>query len=218
MPYQHCDVEGQALSLPVGKAVCVGRNYLAHIRELGNRVPDEPVLFIKPSTTMVSLQEPLVVPEDPGHCHHELEMAVLIGATISKADEDDVLSSVAGWGVGLDLTLRSVQDQLKVSGLPWERAKGFDGALPISGFVRDIGDPQAQRIRLWKNGELRQDGDTSHMQHSVANLLSHISQTFTLLPGDVVLTGTPAGVGPLRHGDEIRVELQGHLDITTKVV
>ncbi|MFP5383935.1 MAG: fumarylacetoacetate hydrolase family protein, partial [Gammaproteobacteria bacterium] len=136
MSYQHHFADGMASNLPMGKVVCVGRNYAEHAKELGNAVPAEPILFIKPATAVVSMSEPVVVPRGFGSCHFETEIAVLVGSTLRHADEAQAAEAVHGVGLALDLTLRDVQDALKAKGLPWEKAKAFDGACPLSAFVR----------------------------------------------------------------------------------
>lgn len=217
MPGQHRYADGSPCALPPGKIVCVGRNYAEHARELNNPVPAEPILFIKPRTAIAALDEAIVIPQGQGACHFETEMAVLIGASLKNADEQQALAAIAGLGIGLDLTLRDVQDGLKAKGLPWEKAKAFDGACPLSAFV-----PAAQcgnlpsvlgstRIRLLVNGETRQDGNTADMLTPVLALLVYISRYFTLEPGDVVMTGTPKGVGPLLAGNMLRVVLGENL-------
>jgi 2-keto-4-pentenoate hydratase/2-oxohepta-3-ene-1,7-dioic acid hydratase in catechol pathway len=188
----------------------VGRNYADHARELGNDVPDAPILFMKPATSLVSLHEPLELPKGQGEVHHEVEMVVLIGKRIHKeTDLDNVRFSIAGYAVGLDLTLRDVQNTLKEKGHPWERAKAFDGAAPVSGFIdaRGISVKQKLNVTLEINDEVRQHGHTGQMLFPTFELLSEISQTFTLEPGDVVFTGTPAGVGPLNSGDKFTARL-----------
>jgi 2-keto-4-pentenoate hydratase/2-oxohepta-3-ene-1,7-dioic acid hydratase in catechol pathway len=207
--YRHHWIDGSPIDLPLGKAVCVGRNYAEHARELGNEVPDEPVLFMKPASAMVGLGEPLELPEGQGEVHHEVEMALLIGERLRNVDSEQARYGVHGYGLALDLTLREVQNRLKEKGQPWERAKAFDGALPLSGFVeaRGISVRQNLRVALDVNGELRQHGDTGQMLVPAFDLISYISRHFTLAPGDLVLTGTPAGVGPLASGDRLRMHL-----------
>lgn len=213
MSYQHHFSDGTASNLPLGKVVCVGRNYAEHAKELGNAVPAEPILFIKPATAVVPMGEPVVVPRGFGACHFETEIAVLVGERLKDADEAQAAAAVHGIGVALDLTLRDVQDALKAKGLPWEKAKAFDGACPLSAFVRtepgtDLGMMLSNlRVRLSVNGDVRQDGNSADMLTPVLPLLAYISRYFTLEPGDVVLTGTPRGVGPLQAGDRLHVVL-----------
>ncbi len=224
--YRHLSADHQgaklAAELPAGKVVCVGRNYADHARELNNPVPDEPILFIKPSTALVAMDRPLEIPSGQGECHVETEMALLIGQTLTRsdqADDEDVLAAIAGVGLGFDLTLRDLQSTLKTKGLPWEKAKAFDGSCPLSAFVSPEGVQWDQvTLQLIRNGQLQQDGHSSHMITPVARLLAYISGFFTLLPGDVVLTGTPAGVGPLSAGDQLEARLGERLSVSTTVI
>ncbi|RII26201.1 MAG: acylpyruvase [Geobacter sp.] len=205
---------------PIGKILCIGRNYVDHIKELGNETPAAPVIFMKPATSVIADGGEIVIPPYSKNCHHEAELALLIGTGGKNIPVDQTLSHLAGYGVAIDLTLRDVQDELKKKGLPWEIAKGFDTACPLSDFVPagTIGDPQQLQIRLTVNGNVRQDGSTSLMIHSVTQIVSHISTIFTLEPGDIILTGTPAGVGPLVQGDRVCAEISGigSLKVTVK--
>lgn len=202
-------INGTPAGAAGGKAVCVGRNYLAHIHELKNAVPKEPVLFIKPATAITPLKEPIVLPQDLGACRHETELALLIGKTLTKVSPDEARAAVTGYGLALDLTLTDVQADLKKKGLPWERAKAFDGSCPLSPFLPagEVDDPEAIRFSLTVNGERRQEGDVTQMMTGMFDLVAHISLFFTLLPGDVVLTGTPEGVESLESGDRLELEL-----------
>ncbi|MCV6589624.1 MAG: fumarylacetoacetate hydrolase family protein [Marinobacterium sp.] len=216
MVYQHQTPDGQLFDWPLGKVVCVGRNYADHAKELNNPVPAVPLLFIKPASAVVPMTAPFRVPRDLGQVHFETEMAILIGQTLTDAEEEAAVAAIAGIGLGLDLTLRDLQDALKKSGHPWEKAKSFDGACPLSPFISPDGiDLTDCEIRLTVNGELRQQGNSAQMLTPVLALLSYISKFFTLNPGDVVLTGTPAGVGPVRPEDRLVVELAEHLRIET---
>jgi len=217
--YSHF-VDGKEWDLPLGKIVCVGRNYAAHARELNNPLPTSPVLFIKPSTALAAIDNEIIIPTDLGECHFETEMSLLMGKKLTNCSEDEAAAAITGVGLSLDLTLRDIQQDLKDNGLPWEKSKAFNGACPSSGFVSRIhvGDLQNQQIRLYKNGQLQQDGNTSDMLNPVLPLLAYISQLFTLLPGDIVLTGTPAGVGPLQVGDKLALELSDLIHCKGEVV
>ncbi|WP_295874862.1 fumarylacetoacetate hydrolase family protein [uncultured Zhongshania sp.] len=218
--YRHRLAVGSEYSYTPGKVVCVGRNYADHAKELGNAVPSSPLLFIKPATAMVAMTEPVALPEGFGACHHELEMALLIGQPLTKAAPDQCRAAIAGIGLALDLTLRELQDELKKKGHPWERAKAFDGACPLSEFAafdQNL-DFASLTLRLTRNGGVQQQGSCGDMLFSVENLLSEISHSFTLMPGDVVLTGTPAGVGPLSSGDQLVAELGDYLRVETVVL
>jgi len=220
MSYQHRLVDQKGLNLPTGKVICVGRNYADHAAELNNPIPTEPMLFIKPSTSVVDMTQPFTVPQGHGSVHFETEMAILIGSELSHASEVEAQAAIAGVGLGLDLTLRDLQGKLKEKGHPWEKAKAFDGSCPLSPFVAPsaVADLQDVEIKLMVNGEVRQQGNSAAMLNKVLPLLSHASEFFTLEPGDVVLTGTPAGVGPVVAGDQLEVELTGLLAVSTAAV
>ena len=202
---------GSGESYPIGKILCIGRNYADHIKELGNEMPERPVIFMKPASSVIGKGEEIVIPSYSSDCHHEAELALLIGVEGKEIPVGEALSHVAGYGVAIDLTLRDVQAEQKMKGLPWEIAKGFDTACPLSDFVpaASVADPQELRITLSVNGEPRQDGSTALMIHRIPQLLSYLSSIFTLMPGDLVLTGTPAGVGPIKSGDRLVAEISG---------
>ncbi len=196
---------------PIGKILCIGRNYTDHIRELGNATPEAPVIFIKPASSVIGEGEAIVIPSYSHDCHYEAELALLIGRKGKDIPVDRAMEYIAGYGVGIDLTLRDVQGELKKKGLPWEIAKGFDTACPLSSFVEasNVANPQNLQIRLTVNGEMRQDGNTSMMIHRIPAIISHMSGRFTLEPGDVILTGTPAGVSRIVSGDALAAEIPG---------
>ena len=215
--YRHRFVSTEEKNLPVGKVVCVGRNYAAHARELNNPIADEPVLFIKPGDCVVDFESPITIPGGRGDVHHEVELTVLIGEAITAgASPQDCLSAIAGVGIGLDLTLRDIQAGLKEKRQPWEKAKVFFGACVLSPFVAPasfdgLADDAAVRFTLFKNDQIAQAGCSEEMLWPVSALLAYISEWFVLRPGDVVMTGTPSGVGPLSDGDRISVELDSVL-------
>lgn len=207
-------LDGKPYAHALGKIVCVGRNYAAHAAELNNPLPAEPILFMKPASAACDLAQPLRIPSDRGSVHHETELAILIGKPLHAANAAQARDAIAGIGIALDLTLRDVQDKLKKDGQPWERAKAFDGAYPVSPFVAIKSaavknnsaqpiDLQNLTLQLYRNGNLQQDGNTAQMLFSVIALIVEISANFSLQPGDIVSTGTPAGVGPLVSGDKL---------------
>lgn len=208
--YRHRYTCSSECDLPLGKIVCVGRNYAAHAAELDNPIPEEPLLFIKPATAAVPMAEPIHLPTGRGSCHFEGELALLIGERLTSANPADVPGAIAGLGLALDLTLRELQSKLKTDGHPWEKAKAFDGACPLSPFVKLdwLPDWDALTFTLWLNDEIRQRGKTAHMLTPILDLTAYISSYFTLEPGDVILTGTPAGVGELLHGDRLTLQLE----------
>ena len=203
----------------IGKILCIGRNYVDHIKELGNETPAAPVVFMKPATAVVNDGEAVVIPPYSNECHYEAELAVLIGKDGKDISEVEALSHVAGYGVAIDMTLRDVQDNLKKKGLPWEIAKGFDTSCPLSDFTpaAHVPDPQELTIRLLLNGEERQNGSTGLMINPVARIISYLSTVFTLEEGDVILSGTPAGVGRVRPGDVMVAEIGGVGRLTVAV-
>lgn len=216
--YKHQFVNGNC-ALPAGKVVCVGRNYAEHAKELNNPVPDAPIIFLKPSTALQTLDVPVTWPAEFGACHHELEMSILIGQRAGKVSAAEALRYVEGVGIGLDLTLRELQNQLKAKGHPWELAKAFDGACPLGPFVdpAEFPDLRSVSLELSINGETRQKGNTADMLTPVGELIAYISRYFTLEPGDVIMTGTPAGVGPLKSGDQLTLVLDGRFQFRTRV-
>ncbi|MFI3245783.1 MAG: fumarylacetoacetate hydrolase family protein [Ferrimonas sp.] len=219
MTYQAHTLDNQVLPLPLGKIVCVGRNYAAHAEELNHPLPQEPLLFIKPNSAFAAFDAPINVSDRPHGIHYELEIAVLITEKLTKVTPEQARAGIGGLGLALDLTYRDLQQALSADGEPWEKSKGFDDSCPVTPFVSvpniDLGNLQ---MKLTINGECRQQGDSADMLTGVLKLLSFISSHFTLLPGDIVLTGTPAGVGALNAGDSIEAELDGVIRATGHAV
>jgi 2-keto-4-pentenoate hydratase/2-oxohepta-3-ene-1,7-dioic acid hydratase in catechol pathway len=195
------------------KVAAFGRNYAEHAKELGNEVPEIPIVFLKPSTSVVGPGAVVEYPALTSDLHYEGELAVVIGRRCKAVSAEDVADVVFGYTVANDLTMRDIQ---KSEG-QWTRGKGFDGACPLGPWVETELDPSALSLRSTVNGELRQDGSTADMLRDVAECVSWISQAMTLLPGDVVLTGTPAGVGSLQRGDEIAVTIEGIGTLSTRI-
>jgi len=213
MPYQPHFSDGTPFNYPLGKVVCVGRNYVEHAKELNNPIPSTPILFIKPATAVTPFSETINLPQGLGECHYETELAVLIGKKLTKATSEDIDAAIVGYGLGLDLTLRKVQSKLKEKGHPWEIAKSFDGSCPLSSFVHpcELKNYSNIEFQLKIDGELRQHGKTSDMITAIKPLVAYISKHFTLMPGDIVLTGTPAGVGLLESGMKLEASLESVL-------
>lgn len=194
------------------KIVCVGRSYADHAKELGNAIPDRPVLFIKPPSSLISLQDGITWNTALGSLHHECELTLRIDKPLkNETAPEKALETIGAVTLGLDLTLRDLQDDLKKKGQPWERAKAFDGACVLADWVdtREIRAWDAVTFDFKVNGEVRQKGDTSLLLFNIAHLLCDISQAFSLEAGDVVMTGTPAGVGALASGDQLTMTLNG---------
>ncbi len=209
MDYQHRMLDGSKLRLPTGKVVCIGRNYIEHINELNNEKPEAPVLFIKPTTSMVSHDHKIKLPKHLGICHYEVEITVLMTATLSNVPAEALSANDFYFGVGLDLTLRDIQKDLKEKGLPWEKAKAFDGACVLSRWVdgMTLSEAEKSNLSLRLNGAVKQKACASEMMVRIGELISYASQFFTLLPGDVLMTGTPSGVGRLDAGDQLLMSL-----------
>lgn len=200
------------MSTRPSKIVCVGRSYADHAKELGNAIPDRPVLFIKPPSALMALQEGISWNPAWGNCHYECELSLRIDRTLkAETDPAKALEAVGAVTLGLDLTLRDLQDDLKKKGQPWERAKAYDGSCLLGDWVElsEVKDWKDVHYTLHVNNELRQKGDTSLLIFDIATLLADISQVFTLEEGDVVMTGTPAGVAALQSGDQLTMMLQG---------
>ena len=197
-----------------GKIVCVGRNYREHAKELGNAVPTEPLLFLKPSSSIIANGEAIVSPAMSKKVEHEGEIGVVLGAKIHRATEAQALAAIRGIVALNDVTARDIQK----SDLQWTRGKGFDTFCPIGPEWVGIPDFDSLEVVTRVNGEVRQRGIGAEMVFSVPALLAYISQVMTLEPGDIVATGTPAGVGPLTPGDTVAVEVVGYSTVTNPVV
>lgn len=205
--------------LQPSKIIGVGLNYVAHIHEMKNKNPSEPVLFIKPSTSLCDFNKPIVIPKNKGSVHYELELAVCIRKKCRAVEKNEAVDYIAGFGMAMDLTLRDVQSTAKEKGLPWAVAKGFDKSCPVSTFFKmDLNQVSDNRLSLALNGEIKQSAKTSLMLFKVDELISYISKIFTLLPGDVILTGTPSGVGPLRSGDKIKASIENLISAETSIL
>jgi len=205
---QRVGVEGLRLLAPVipSKIVAAGKNYRDHAAELGGEVPDEPLLFLKPSTALLGPGDAVPLPVDVSdEINFEGEVAVVIGALLSRVTPEVAAAGILGVTCANDLTLRDVQRRES----QWFRAKGFDGSCPLGPAIATGLDLGALRVRTWVDGELRQDGTTADLVFDIPTIVAEASRTMTLLPGDVVLTGTPAGVGPVRPGQRVRVEVDG---------
>lgn len=210
-------VRGTGERLRVGKIVAVGRNYAEHVREMGAPEAEAPVVFLKPATAMVPHGGVVRLPQGLGPVHHEVELVVAIGKGGHAIPESAALEHVLGYAVGLDLTLREVQAEAKRKGEPWTIAKGFDTSAPVSEIVpqAEVGDGSGLEISLDVNGVRRQGATTSAMLHGVPAIVAHVSRHLTLARGDLLFTGTPAGVGPVAPGDvlEARIEKVGVLRV-----
>ncbi len=203
----------------VGKILCLGRNYAEHAREMKAEIPTTPVVFLKPSSALISSGETVIIPPISRELHYEVEMVVVVGKDGRAIPRASALDHVAGYAVGLDMTLRDVQADAKKKGLPWSVAKGFDTSAPVSDAVSRtrVTDPHALILTLKVNGDVRQRASTGEMIFKVEDLISYLSTIFTLERGDLIFTGTPEGVGEVRPGDRLEAELQSVGTLTVHV-
>lgn len=203
----------------IGKLVCVGRNYAEHAQELGNEIPEFPLVFIKPSSAVIFDGEEIVIPKFSNEVHHEAELLLLIGKKIKNATIEESEDAVIAFGVGLDMTARDVQDQLKKKGHPWTTSKCFDTSAVLSDFVSKenynlIGN---EVITLKVNGEIKQNSSIDKMIFNWKEIVKFISHEMTLEEGDIIFTGTPKGVGKVLKDDVIETEITNIGKITNKV-
>ncbi len=210
-------VEGERARFPVGRIFCIGRNYADHAREMGHDPDREPPFFFMKPVSALATEGVFRLPKGAQEVHHEVELVVALKSGGAEIAPEEALAHVFGYGVGLDMTRRDLQAVAKKLGRPWETAKGFDGSAPCGALApaARIGHPAKGGISLSVNGEIRQKGDLGEMIWGVADLLAAISRSMALRPGDLILTGTPAGVGAVRPGDrlEARIEGVGALDV-----
>jgi fumarylpyruvate hydrolase len=205
-------VAGSEARFPIRRVFCVGRNYAAHAREMGNDPTREPPFFFsKPADAVVPANGVVPYPGLTQNLHHEVELVVALGRGGQDVDPSAALELVWGYGVGVDLTRRDLQDVVKKMSRPWDWAKGFDASAPCSPLqpVQVVGHPAKGRVWLEVNGKVRQDGDLQELIWPIADVISHVSRAVALQPGDLIFTGTPAGVGALQPGDRVRGGVEG---------
>lgn len=202
------------------KILCVGRNYGEHAKELGNAIPDDPVIFSKPDTALLKDNESFYLPDFSQDVHHEVELVIRINKTGKKIQEKFASNYYNEITVGIDFTARDVQNKLKTKGLPWELAKAFDGSAPIGKFV-SLADmnwtEKPINFSLKKNGVIAQSGNSKDMIFSINKIVSFVSNYFTLKVGDLIFTGTPAGVSAVKEGDKLEAFLENELLLTCEV-
>lgn len=203
------------------KIICIGRNYVEHAEELRNEVPTEPVVFLKPETALLPKNHPFIYPDHTQELHYEVELVVKINKLGKHIHTEFAHRYYSEIGIGIDFTARDVQNQLKAKGLPWEIAKAFDHSAPIGNKflpVKGLKNPNAIEFELHKNGIPVQVGNSNHMIFSIDEIISHISKYFTLKIGDLIMTGTPKGVGTCHIGDKLEAFIEGEklLEINVK--
>ncbi|WP_107771600.1 fumarylacetoacetate hydrolase family protein [Nocardioides sediminis] len=211
------DVRLLAPVLPRSKVIGIGRNYAAHAAELGHDLPSEPLMFLKPNTSVVGPGDPIFYPRQTRDLHYEGELAVVIGRICRDVPPEQATDVIYGYTVANDVTARDLQK----SDVQFTRAKGFDSFCPLGPWIETDLDPQAfvdgVRVQTHLNGDVRQDGTTADLIFDIPTLVAHVSSVMTLLPGDVILTGTPEGVGPMEVGDEVEVSIAGIGTLVNKV-
>jgi 2-keto-4-pentenoate hydratase/2-oxohepta-3-ene-1,7-dioic acid hydratase in catechol pathway len=208
------DVRLLAPVIPRSKVVAVGRNYADHAREMGGEAPPEPMLFFKPNTAVVGPFDPVVLPRGSSEVSYEGELAVVIKTITKGVRAEDAAECIHGYTIANDVTARDWQ---RTDG-QWARAKGFDTSCPLGPWIETDLDPSDLSIVTTLDGEVRQDGSTADMVHGIGAIIEHASNAFTLLPGDVILTGTPAGVGLVEAGQQVTVEIEGIGSLTNTFV
>lgn len=210
---------GSKDTIPIGKLLCIGRNYAKHAEEMQSDVPDEPMVFLKPASAVIRSGDAVVLPEQSSDVHHEVELVAVIGKGGSKIAREDALDHVAAYAVGLDMTARDIQTEAKNRSHPWSVAKGFDTFAPLGPLTPadQVGDVQDLTVSLRVNGETRQEATTQDMIFPVAELIHYCSQIFTLAPGDLIYTGTPDGVGPVEAGDVLEATATGCAPLRVEV-
>ena len=201
------------------KILCIGRNYADHISELNNERPSEPVIFLKPDTAILKDNEPFYHPDFSNDIHHEVEIVLKINKVGKNIEAKFAHKYYDEIGIGIDFTARDIQSKLKEKGLPWEKAKAFNGSAPISGFVSksQFADLQNLNFHLEVNGEVLQKGNTSLMLWNFDEIIAEISKYFTLKTGDLIFTGTPAGVGKVVVGDKLTAFIEGMVMMSFEV-
>ena len=213
-------IKNSTRELEMGKIVCVGRNYAEHAKELGNEVPEFPLIFLKPVSALISSGKNIIHPDFSDDMHHEVELVLLLDKTVKNASLQEAEDAIAGYAVGLDMTLRDIQNELKKKGHPWTIAKCFDTSAVISPFMlkSEYKLKGNERIVLEVNGEARQNSTLDKMIFSPAEIVKYISSKLTLESGDLIYTGTPEGVGKVVKGDKLKAYIENVGELTTQVV
>lgn len=201
--------------LSAGAIYCIGRNYAEHAKELNNPIPKSPIIFMKPVCSLLPDGGTVIIPNGTSNVHHEAELVVAIGKGGKNIPKSAALEHIAGYAIGIDLTARDIQNQLKDAGKPWLLSKGLDTFAPLGNFIAPdaIVNPQNIQVTLSVNGVIKQNGNTADMLFPVDELITRLSEYFTLRPGDLIFTGTPEGVGPLAHGDTVSASIQNGLSV-----
>jgi 5-carboxymethyl-2-hydroxymuconate isomerase len=212
-------VKSSQQRIPINKIVCVGRNYVEHIHELGNEIPEKPVVFLKPNSAVIFSGDEILYPNYSNDMHHEVELLLLIGKNIKNASINEAEDAIMAYGIGLDMTLRDVQDELKKKGHPWEKSKCFDTSAVISEFIlkKDYQLTLEEELLLKVNDEVRQKDKLNKMIFKPAQIVEYLSSILTLEYGDIIFTGTPQGVSKVNKGDKLEAKLDDLLELKCSV-
>ncbi len=210
--------EGE-LEIRPSKIICLGKNYAKHAKEMRSEVPKDPIIFLKPPSSLIGPGEKIILPKMSKLVHHEVELAVIIGKRGKNVSQEDAMQYVLGYTILLDITARDLQNIAREKGLPWTICKGFDTFAPVGPRVvaADKLDPHNLEIGLKVNGEIRQKSKTSEMIFKIPKLIEYISSIMTLEPGDIIATGTPEGVGKLEHGNVVEAWIEGIGELRVEV-
>jgi len=213
-------IKNSIQEIQIGKIICVGRNYAEHAHELGNEVPEKPVVFLKPASAAIQSGGKITYPSFSNEMHHEVELVLLIGAEIKNASLLESENSIIGYGLGLDMTLRDVQNELKKKAHPWAIAKCFDTSAVLSDFTlkENYSLTLEEEISLSVNGTVRQKEKLNKMIFKPAQIVQYISSLMHLEEGDLIFTGTPAGVGKVEKGDNITAKILPFAELTAEVI
>lgn len=213
--------KGDSGPVRIGTIFCIGRNYAEHAAELNNPIPKQPLVFLKPASAIIHSNSQIILPASSQSVHYEVELVVVIGKSVKNISADEANDAIMGFGIGIDITARDIQQKAKDKGHPWTVAKGYDTFAPVSDFVStgDIEHPQAIDLSLSVNGKIEQHGNTRDMLFPINNLIAYLTTIFTLYPGDLIFTGTPSGVGELQAGDRLLAELGEKItDLSVNVI
>ncbi|MFH1100950.1 MAG: fumarylacetoacetate hydrolase family protein [Methanobacteriota archaeon] len=205
--------------IPIGKIICLARTYKNHAKEMNSKVPPTPLLFLKPESAVIFTNQSIRIPPQSSCLHHEVELGVVIQKTCAHVSQENALEYVLGYLIGLDITARDIQTEAKKQGWPWGIAKGFDTFAPLSDVVlkKEIPTPNNLDLLLKINGIVKQHSNTSKMTYSIEHIIEYVSHIMTLKTGDLIMTGTPEGVGPINEGDVLDAELESYCSLHVTV-
>jgi 2-keto-4-pentenoate hydratase/2-oxohepta-3-ene-1,7-dioic acid hydratase in catechol pathway len=211
--------DGINRNITIGKLVCLARTYKKHAQEMNSDIPKEPILFLKPSSAIIFNGDTIQIPKMSKSIHHEVELAIIIGKKCKDIEEKDAHDYILGYAIALDITARDIQTELKKKGWPWGIAKGFNTFAPISEVIikENLSNPQNIDISLKVNGKIKQKSNTKNMIFSIGEIIEYISKIMTLEAGDLIMTGTPEGVGEIKSGDILEANLGNLLSLKVNV-